>query len=146
MRLLKFQLLVFLIVVLGIVIASGGEYGAPNKNLSIAYIDFENNTDEVVILLNIGREEIDLTGYALSSDGGQSFTFHKTVLNCQTPSVKPYDVVRVHSVNCSTFDDPRDYHWSNKDGSCRRACVWNDKGDTARLYDKDSKLLDEYHY
>ena len=115
-------------------------------DLCIAYIDYRTNDDEVVVLLNRGREPIDLTGYVLWSDGGQQFTFGVPGLNKQDPIIQPLDIVRVHVKHCDAFEDPRDFIWTNKDGTCRKSNVWNDEGDTGKLISPDEEVIDIYCY
>jgi len=115
--------------------------------LYIAYIDYRTNDDEVVVLLNRGREPIDLTGYTIRSDvGGQEFTFVFSGLNKQERIIQPLDIVRVHIKHCDAFEDPRDFIWATKQGECYKKEVWNDNGDTARLYSPTDDLVDVYCY
>ena len=115
-------------------------------DLCIVYIDYGTNDDEVVVLLNRGREPINLTGYALWSDGEQKFTFGVSKLNKRDPIIQPLDIVRVHVKHCDSFEDPRDFIWTNKDGTCRKSNVWNDNGDIARLYSPTGDPVDVYCY
>ena len=119
-------------------------------DLCIAHIDYRTNGDEVVVLLNKGREPIDLTGYTIRSEvGGQQFTFgvsDVSELNKHDPIVQPLDIVRVHVKDCLCIPDPRDFIWINKQGECYKKEVWNDKGDAARLYSANGDLLAEYSY
>ena len=116
--------------------------------LHIAWIDCQNNQDEVVIIVNGTNEDIDLTGYRLISQGGQEFLFQKTALNDNCCIIKAYDILRIHSgpKNDRPFDDPRDLHWLTKKGEPRIKNVWNDEGDRAELIDKEGKIIDVYQY
>jgi len=116
-------------------------------DLCIAHIDYRTNDDEVVVLLNRGREPIDLTGFYIWSEGEQKFTFNASGLNEeQDPIIQPLDIVRVHVKHCGPFADPRDFIWINKDGTCRKSNVWNDGGDVGILYSPTDAPLDVYSY
>jgi len=115
-------------------------------DLCIAHIDYRTNDDEVVVLLNRGREPIDLTGYVIRSDvGGQEFTFGVSALNPHDPVIQPLGIVRVHVKDWS-FPDPRDFIWINKQGEPYKGKVWNNHGDTARLYSPTGDPVDVYCY
>lgn len=127
--------LALLLLVSAVALQASAESG-----LQIIYIEYANNADEIVVLFNATPSDIDLTGYKIWSHGGQEFVFQKTALNPQDPVIRAFDVVRVHSVYCGTFENPRDFNWVNKDGSCRQSAVWNDDGDVARLFPPGSDV------
>lgn len=115
--------------------------------LYIAYIDYRTNDDEVVVLLNRGREPIDLTGYVIRSERGQQeFKFGVSSLNPHNPVIQPLDIVRVHVKYCGPFADPKDFIWINEQGECYKGNVWNDKGDVAILYSPTGDPVDVYSY
>ena len=119
---------------------------SPGSGLHIVYIDYANNTDEVAVVFNASPAPIDLTDYVLKSQGNQQFIFRSSAVNPQTPSIGAFDVVRIHSPSCQHLQDPRDFNWVNKDGSCRHSNVWNDNGDKAQLFAPDGSLIAEYSY
>lgn len=134
--------LVLLLLVSAVALQASSESG-----LQIIYIEYANNADEIVVLFNATPFDIDLTGYRIWSYGGQEFVFQKTALNPQDPVIRAFDVVRVHSVYCGAFEDPRDFNWMNKDASCRQSAVWNDDGDQAKLFSPGSDIpISEYSY
>ena len=116
--------------------------------LHIVWIDCRSNQDEVVIIVNGSAQDIDLTGYRITSEGGQEFVFEKTHVNDSCCIIKAYDILRIHSGpgNDRPFDDPRDLHWLRKDGLPYRARVWNDDGDKAELIDANGNVVDVYEY
>ena len=78
-----------------------------------------NFSDERIIIQNNGAQELDLTGWSLTDNQGNSYTFPKLTL---FPSVK----VNLHT-NAGQ-DTPTDLYWS------RPAAIWS-SGDLAALYD-----------
>jgi len=125
----------------GALLSSGSGPG-----LRIVYIDYANNQDEVAVLFNASPSPVDLTGYRLTSEGGQGFIFVSSTVNPQTPSIGAYDVVRVHVASCLVQRDPRDFNWVTKQGACYKANVWNDKGDKAILFDPRNVPVAEYSF
>ena len=153
----RFYLLVtlfapLLVLALSTFAETGSRACSPNPRevgfLHIAWIDCRNNQDEVVIIVNGSGRDIDLTGYRITSAGGQEFLFQKTALNDNCCVIKAYDILRIHSgpKNDRPFDDPRDLYWLRKDGMPYRARVWNDDGDKAELIDKNGNVVDVYEY
>ena len=76
-------------------------------------------TDERVVIQNNGTQELDLSGWYLTDNQGNSYTFPKLTL---FPGVK----VNLHT-NAGQ-DTPTDLYWS------RPAAIWS-SGDLAALYD-----------
>jgi len=107
---------------------------AGSEPLKIVCIKTDCRGGEVVVILNATSREIDLTGYLITSEGGQSFEFRKSEINPQVPRIGPFDIVRLHSQICDVFAGPRDFFWVTKEGECYNAPVWNNSADVARLY------------
>jgi len=85
----------------------------------VGIIGAGNLSDERIIIQNNGAQELDLTGWSLTDNQGNSYTFPKLTL---FPSVK----VNLHT-NAGQ-DTPTDLYWS------RPAAIWS-SGELAALYD-----------
>ena len=119
----------------------------PEANLRILCVMTDIRGGEVVVIFNESGRWIDLSGYRLESEGGQSFEFGISEANPQPPWISPFDIVRVHSGICELLAGARDFFWETVEGTCYTAEVWNNQGDVARLYAPGGSIpIAEYSY
>ena len=87
--------------------------------------------DEYAEIKNTGEQPVDLKGWYLDADDSQLFYFPSFILN-------PGSSCRIY-----TNEDHPEYCSFNFKSPTP---VWNNKGDTGRLYDNNGTMVDEYTY
>ena len=92
--------------------------------------DWYNPNGEYVIIKNYGPDPVNLKGWKLKDEAGHTFIFPDVTLN-------PGETVRVYSGRGVNHDHV--LYWGN-------GAIWNNKGDTAYLYDDSGKLVDTYSW
>lgn len=108
-------------------------YLAP-RQISIALVDYDGSQgsgeeDESIVLINRGPMIIDLGGWRLNAgDEGQDMMFPSGTL------IKPKEKLTIHTRRKGefSFNSPRS--------------IWNNKGDTAYLYDNKDHLVCAFAY
>ncbi|MFC7079684.1 lamin tail domain-containing protein [Halorussus caseinilyticus] len=103
-------------------------------SVSIPTISEDGSTlnDEYVDVKNGGSSSLDLTGWTLEDEAGNSYQFPDGF------SLAAGDTVRVHTG--SGTDSSTDLYWG------RGSAVWNNSGDTAYVYDDANNLATEQTY
>ena len=103
-------------------------------NVVISYVKYDaegddrnNLNDEYVVIENRGCEAVNLEGWQLKDESNHVYSFPSITL-------APGASVRVHTGSGNDTDS--DLYWG------KGAPVWNNRGDTAYLYDADGKLVD----
>ncbi|MEM9456620.1 MAG: lamin tail domain-containing protein [Myxococcota bacterium] len=102
---------------------------------NVMYDGLEKRTegDEYVALRNVGTVSADLSGWRVyADDRGQDFTFPQGTTLAADQTVRVY----------TNYDDPQTGGFSYGIGRA----IWNNKGDTAHLYDADGALVDTFAY
>jgi hypothetical protein len=89
-------------------------------------------TKEKVVLKNTGKKTLDLSGYVLKDNGPKRLALPK---GTKLKAGKTLTVRTGKGTNTSSV-----VYWQNK------GYVWNNTGDTARLYNKKGKLLESCTY
>ena len=95
-------------------------YGSPIPN---------ETSGEYVDLKNFDSHPVQMNGWRIDDEAGTFYTFGSFVL-------QPGATVRVH--NCTGTNSATDLY----NGACQ--AVWNNSGDTARLYNGSAALVDTY--
>jgi len=111
-----------------------------STGLKIIHIEYSSNDDEIIVIFNPTRKDIDLTGYRIWSEGGQEFVFTVSDINPHNPVIRAYDVVRVHSGSSADSNDARDFCWLTQEGNRYRDQVWDDVSDVAKLFPYESAV------
>ncbi|WP_309221854.1 lamin tail domain-containing protein [Halorussus sp. MSC15.2] len=112
----------------------GGDGGSDSGTASIewVYAEASSTNDERVQIKNTGSGELDLSGYTLVDEAGNSYTFPSGFTLASGASVW------VHSGSGS--DDADDLY------AAFGHEIWNDYGDTAHLYDENGNEVDSRSY
>ena len=109
--------------------AAGGTASSNSSEVRIASIDCKGKP-EVVVVENSGPSTQDLTGWKVSDDGlGHTFNFPNGFL------MRPGSSVKLVSGG-SGQDTERVIYWKTR-------TVWNNDGDTARLFDPSGEMVSE---
>ena len=109
--------------------AAGGTASSNSSGVRIASIDCKGKP-EVVVVENSGPSTQDLTGWKVSDDGlGHTFNFPNGFL------MRPGSSVKLVSGG-SGQDTERVIYWKTR-------TVWNNDGDTARLFDPSGEMVSE---
>ena len=109
--------------------AAGGTASSNSSEVRIASIDCKGKP-EVVVVENSGPSTQDLTGWKVSDDGqGHTFNFPNGFL------MRPGSSVKLVSGG-SGQDTERVIYWKTR-------AVWNNDGDTARLFDPSGEMVSE---
>lgn len=105
-------------------------YPAP-YSLSIPDMSLSGDTlnDEWVDVRNDGSSVLDMSGYTLQDEAGNTYTFPDSF------TLHPDSTVRVHTGDGT--DTMTDLYWGRDSG------VWNDDGDTASVHDDNERLAAE---
>ncbi len=90
-----------------------------------------NAKDEYVIIVNNGWLNVDMTGWMLFDNAGNTFKFPSHILRIKS-TVKIWTETGI--------DDTTNLYWN------RRKHVWDDKGDVAYLKNDKDVLVHEYRY
>ncbi|NJF24938.1 lamin tail domain-containing protein [Thermococcus sp. Bubb.Bath] len=93
--------------------------------------DSKNLNGEYVLIKNVGSSAVNLEGWKLMDESGNTFIFPNVTLS-------PGEEVRVHSGKGK--NTKTDLYW----GSDKP--IWNNEGDTAYLYDSNGVLVDSYRW
>jgi micrococcal nuclease len=93
--------------------------------------DSKNLNGEYVLIKNVGSSAVNMEGWKLMDESGNTFTFPNITLS-------PGDEVRVHSGKGE--NTKTDLYWGSKKP------IWNNKGDTAYLYSSNGVLVDSYRW
>jgi micrococcal nuclease len=93
--------------------------------------DSKNLNGEYVLIKNVGNSAVNLKGWKLMDESGNTFTFPDITLS-------PGEEVRVHSGKGK--NTKTDLYW----GSDKP--IWNNGGDTAYLYNSNGVLVDSYRW
>lgn len=83
---------------------------------------------EYVMIENIGGSKVDLEGWSIEDEAGSGYTF------TGNSTLEVNQTIRVYSGY-----EEAEYYWG--DGA-----IWNEGGDTAKLYDREDELVAEYSY
>jgi micrococcal nuclease len=89
--------------------------------------DARNLDDEYVVLQNAGDEPVDLSGWTVSDEVGQSYAFPDGATLAPGATLTLY--------TGSGTDGDGDYHWG------RGRPVWNNDGDTVIVRDADGRVV-----
>ena len=92
--------------------------------------DLYNPNGEYVVIKNYGPNTVNLKGWMLKDRVGHMFIFPDVIL-------KPGETVTIHSGKGVNHDHI--LYWNN-------SAIWDNKGDTAYLYDQSGNLVDTYSY
>ncbi|MFW6190148.1 MAG: lamin tail domain-containing protein, partial [Candidatus Bipolaricaulota bacterium] len=109
------------------------------KGLSIVEIIREGE-HETVLLLNLSREQIDLCGYVLKVNEGDSEFDFTEESECKT-TIPPLSVMRIHSGPGSS-----DYYASWQDLPWTQDEVWDDQEGKASLIDPEGEVVSTFEY
>ncbi len=93
--------------------------------------DSRNINGEYVLIKNVGSSAVNLKGWKLMDESGNTFTFPSITLS-------PGEELRVHSGKGE--NTKTDLYW----GSDKP--IWNNNGDTAYLYNSEGHLVDVYRW
>jgi micrococcal nuclease len=102
-----------------------------NINYDAPGDDNKNPNGEWVEIKNTGSTSVNLKGFILEDEAHHKFTFLDFVLSAGK-TVKVYS--GSGTLNSSSL------YWGSS------SAIWNNDGDTAYLYDSNSKLIDTYKY
>ena len=109
-----------------------------NRNVEIAEInsdppgrDEENLNGEWVKIVNTTDTPVDITGFTLSDNAGNTYRFGELVL-------PGHSTITVYTG--SGTNTPSSFYWGSK------TPIWNNKGDKAYLRNTDGELVDLYSY
>jgi hypothetical protein len=93
---------------------------------------------EYVVLQNSGFYRVSLAGWKLCDLANHTYVFPDVLANGGRWYLNPNDLVFVHTGSGVDCYQNNEYHlfWN------RRWWVWNNKGDTAYLFDQDANLID----
>jgi endonuclease YncB( thermonuclease family) len=102
-------------------------YPAP-YSVSVSKISLSGDTlnDEYVDVTNDGSSKLDMSGWTLEDEAGYTYTFPDSF------TLDAGATVRVHTGDGT--DTSTDLYWGRGSG------VWNDDGDTAYVYDDNTRL------
>ena len=119
--------------------ARGDETAAPNPGIGIEEVhadaagdDRENLNDEYVVLTNTGESTVDLSGWVLTDESGARYRVPEGV------TLEPGQSVTVRTG--SGADTASELYWD------AGRPVWNNDGDTVRLFRADGTVVAEVSY
>lgn len=104
--------------------------GTPAGEEGLVLTDL-NLAGEYVMIHNNGRDRVDMTGWRLCNSAGHCINFIEWE-NGFRFVLLPYSTVTIYSNQAGTPSSTRLY-WPEE--------IWNDQGDTARLYDASGVLV-----
>jgi micrococcal nuclease len=94
--------------------------------------DHENLDDEYVVLENTGEAVLELSGWRVEDEAGHTYRFPDGF------TLAPGERVALHTG--SGEDTTTELYWGSD------SAVWNNGGDTVRVYDRDDRLVVERTY
>lgn len=112
-------------------------YTPPTPSVKVGFLDIhydaegddnENLNDEYVVIKNFGTEAANLTEWILKDEANHTFIFPNFILN-------PNATVTIYTGSGENTQDK--LYWGMS------KAVWNNKHDTAYLYDAEMKLIDK---
>jgi hypothetical protein len=108
-----------------------------HKEVGITHIFFDGleplkESDEFIDIANLGHHIVDLSHWAITSQGGQRFEFPEGT------KLMPYSEVRVYT---NKIDETTGGYSFNS-----KRAIWNNNGDIGKLYDYQDVLVSEYAY
>lgn len=109
--------------------------GTPGKEARVLIAQIYNNPAlEYVLLINEGEAAQDLSGWRIQADHAwQDFYFPQDTV------IQPGMTIKVNSGPEAIDQPPTDLLWTSD-------LIWNDEGDTARLYNATNNLSTQYTY
>jgi len=87
--------------------------------------------DEYVVIKNYGSVDVSLDGWKIMDEGGHTYHFHNVVIPAGGK-------ITLHTG--SGVDTSKDLYWN------WHSPIWNNRGDTAYLYDGSGELVDSYSW
>ncbi len=95
---------------------------------------FNSGYKEYVEMVNGSKYPVDLSGWMLKDEDGSEIDLKDILL-------KPDASVRIYSGKDGVENPPEAYYWKEKEKN-----IWNNDGETARLYNSQGEMVSEYSY